>query len=155
MTPTYEETEVSINVAANSATNTANRRSTSRRPGWIVAIAVLLSAASMIIFGVWAFADSTSFVQYVNYHPNNEHIVRDAGAFQIGIGVTLLAALASSDRLLVALAGFIVASGLHTASHYIDRHVGGHDTDVPLLAIFTVIALIGLVKRWYDLRSLR
>lgn len=128
---------------------------TNRRRGWIVVIALLLSAASMIIFGVWALVDATSFVDYVNYHPNNDHIVRDAGAFQIGIGVALLVALLSSDGPLVALAGFIVASGLHTASHYIDRHVGGHESDVPLLAVVTVIALIGLAKRWYDLAVAR
>jgi hypothetical protein len=69
---------------------------------------------------------------------------KDAGAFQVGIGVTVLLALAWNDALLVALTGFAVASGLHTISHSIDRHMGGHDSDVPVLGLFTLIALIGI-----------
>lgn len=31
-------------------------------------------------------------------------------------------------------------------SHYADRHLGGHDSDVPLLGLFTLIALIGIAS---------
>ena len=37
-----------------------------------------------------------------------------------------------------------VASGLHTVSHYSDRHLGGHDSDVPLLGLLTLVALAGI-----------
>jgi hypothetical protein len=87
-----------------------------------------------------------SFSDFINCAPYNRHLVHDAGAFQIGIGVTLLLALVWSDAPLVALIGFVVASGLHTISHYADRHLGGHDSDVPVLSLFTLIALIGIVS---------
>jgi hypothetical protein len=108
--------------------------------------AAILSAATMIVLGGWAFLEPSSFAEFISYAPYNRHLVHDAGAFQvgIGIGVTVLLALAWNDALLVALTGFAVASGLHTISHSIDRHLGGHDSDVPVLGLFTLIALIGI-----------
>jgi hypothetical protein len=38
--------------------------------------------------------------------PCNQHLIHDAGAFQIGIGAALLLALVCPDALLVALTGF-------------------------------------------------
>ncbi|GAA4736869.1 hypothetical protein Prum_012180 [Phytohabitans rumicis] len=107
---------------------------------------MLLSAASMSVFGLWALLPA-GFVDYVNYHPLNEHLVHDAGAFQVGIGAALLFALIWSDALVVTLAGFAVASGLHTMTHFLDRHLGGHGTDVPILAVFTVISLATIALR--------
>jgi uncharacterized membrane protein len=112
----------------------------------IARAAAFLSAVSMIILGVWAVLQPRSFSDFINYAPYNRHLVHDAGAFQIGIGVTLLLALIWSDALLVTLTGFAVASGLHTISHYADRHLGGHDSDVPVLGLFTFIALIGILS---------
>ncbi|MEV4111443.1 hypothetical protein [Nonomuraea sp. NPDC049695] len=66
------------------------------------------------------------------------------GAFQIGIGAGLLLALVVSDGLVVALGTFAVASGLHTLTHFLDRHIGGHGSDVPLLGVFTVIAIAAI-----------
>jgi uncharacterized membrane protein len=108
--------------------------------------AAILSAATMVVLGGWAFLQPMSFSDFINCAPYNRHLVHDAGAFQIGIGVTLLLALVWSDAPLVALIGFVVASGLHTISHYADRHLGGHDSDVPVLSLFTLIALIGIVS---------
>ena len=79
--------------------------------------AAILSAATMVVLGGWAFLQPTSFSDLINYAPYNRHLVHDAGAFQIGIGATLLLALVWTDALLVALTGFVVASGLHTISH--------------------------------------
>lgn len=117
------------------------------KPEPLVVVGVLLSAASMLVFGLWALLSPAGFVDYVNYHPLNEHLVHDAGAFQIGIGAALLFALVWSDALVVALAGFAVASGLHTMTHFLDRHMGGHGTDVPILGVFTLIALVSLALR--------
>jgi hypothetical protein len=117
------------------------------KPQPLVVVGVLLSAASMLVFGLWALLSPAGFVDYVNYHPLNEHLVHDAGAFQVGIGAGLLFALVWSDASVVALAGFAVASGLHTMTHYLDRHLGGHGTDVPILAVFTLIAVVTIALR--------
>lgn len=84
------------------------------KPKPLVMAGVLLSAASMLVFGFWALLSPAGFIDYVNYHPVNEHLAHDAGAFQIGIGATLIFALIWSDAIVVSLAGFVVASGLHT-----------------------------------------
>jgi hypothetical protein len=52
-----------------------------------------------------------------------------------------------SDALLVTLTGFVAASGLHTFSHFTDRYLGGHDTDVPTLSLLTLIGLAALYAR--------
>lgn len=123
-------------------------RSTSDRPRSIpIIVMTLLCAASMLVFGVWAFFAPVSFIDYVNYAPYNEHLTHDAGAFQIGIGTGLIAALLWDDGLGAALVGFIVASGLHTLSHFLDRHIGGHGSDVPLLGITTLLAVAALTLR--------
>lgn len=58
----------------------------------------------MLAAGVYALAAPQSFAEFANF-PDNVHFVHDAGAFQLGIGITLLLALAWSDGLAVALAG--------------------------------------------------
>ncbi|MET9002092.1 hypothetical protein [Amycolatopsis sp. NPDC004169] len=108
---------------------------------------VLLSAASMLLFGLWALLSPAGFIDYVNYRPVNEHLAHDAGAFQIGLGAALIFSLVWSDAIVVALAGFVVASGLHTMTHFIDRHLGGHGTDVPILGVITLVALATVFLR--------
>lgn len=68
-----------------------------------------------------------------------------AGAFQIGIGFGLIAALLWNDALGAALIGFVAASGLHTWSHFADRHIGGHGSDVPLLGATTLLGIAEVV----------
>jgi hypothetical protein len=109
-----------------------------------VTVAVLVCAASMLGLGAWAFLGPESFARFIDFPPYNEHLIHDAGAFQLGIGVTVLLALWWSDGLLVALTGFAVASGLHTVSHLIDRPLGGRDTDAPSLGLLTVVALVAI-----------
>jgi hypothetical protein len=110
-----------------------------------IAVITVLCAASMLVFGVWAFFAPVSFIDYVNYAPYNEHLTHDAGAFQIGIGVGLIAALLWNDALGAALVGFVVASGLHSWSHFTDRHLGGHGSDVPLLGLMTLLGVVAVV----------
>jgi hypothetical protein len=119
-------------------------RQPAHRSQRLVSLAALISAASMLAFGFWAFFAPTSFSDFIDYGPYNEHLIHDAGAFQLGVGVGLLLAVLWSDGLLAALTGFAVASGLHTVSHYSDRHLGGHDSDVPLLGLLTLVALAGI-----------
>ncbi|TCC35055.1 hypothetical protein [Kribbella sindirgiensis] len=110
-----------------------------------VTVITLLCAASVLVFGVWAYFAPVSFIDYVNYAPYNEHLTHDAGAFQIGIGIGLITALLWNNTLGAALAGFVVASGLHTWSHFTDRHIGGHGTDVPLLGATTLLGIVAVV----------
>jgi uncharacterized membrane protein len=110
----------------------------------ILIAATLVCAASMLILGVWAFSAPESFSQFINYAPYNQHLIHDAGAFQIGIGAALLLALVCPDALLVALTGVTVATALHAISHFTDRHIGGHDSDVPTLGLLTLVGLYAI-----------
>jgi hypothetical protein len=118
-----------------------------RRRQPVLVAAVLLCAASMLALGAWAFLAPASFAQFIDYPPENRHLIHDAGAFQLGIGATVLLALWWSDALVVALTGFAVASGLHTLSHWTDRDLGGHASDVPSLGLLTLVALIAIYAR--------
>ncbi|MGE5293060.1 MAG: hypothetical protein ACM3ML_38930 [Micromonosporaceae bacterium] len=57
------------------------------------------------------------------------------------------------DGLRVALTGFTVASALHTVSHYTDRHIGGHGSDVPVLGLLTLVGLYAIYARIRGRRS--
>jgi hypothetical protein len=118
-----------------------------RRHQPVLAAAVLICAASMLALGAWAFLAPESFAQFIDYPPDNRHLIHDAGAFQLGIGATVLLALWWSDALVVALTGFAVASALHTVSHWTDRNLGGHGSDVPSLGLLTLVALIAIYLR--------
>jgi hypothetical protein len=69
---------------------------------------VVSAAAGLLLVatGLWAFAAPRSFFESVaTYPPFNVHLLHDIGAFNLGLGATLLLALAWADALLVALAG--------------------------------------------------
>ena len=118
-----------------------------RRHQPVLVAAVLICAASMLALGAWAFLAPESFARFIDYPPYNRHLIHDAGAFQLGIGATVLLALWWSDALVVALTGFAVASALHTVSHWTDRNLGGHGSDVPSLGLLTIVALIAIYLR--------
>jgi hypothetical protein len=113
-----------------------------------VAAAALLCAASMLVLGFWAFFAPASFSDFIAYAPYNRHLVHDAGAFQVGIGAAVFLAVFWRDSVLVALTGFAVASALHTVSHTLDRHIGGHASDVPALGLLTLVALTAMYLRF-------
>ena len=76
--------------------------------------------------------------------PRHTHFVHDAGAFQLGIGVTLLLAVAWRDGLVPALAGFLVANTTHAINHAVDLDLGGHGSDpwgLAALSLLTAAAL--------------
>ena len=107
----------------------------------------------MLGLGAWAFLAPHSFADFIDYPPYNRHLIHDAGAFQVGIGAAVLLALWWSDALMVALTGFAVASTLHTVSHWTDRNIGGHGSDVPSLALLTVVALVAIYLRLQERKS--
>lgn len=116
-----------------------------------VRVAVAVFGVTMIVLGLWAWLAPTSFAEFVNF-PVHIHFLHDAGVFQIGIGVSLLAALVVRDALVVVLTGFLVANSLHAVNHGIDLALGGHVGDMPALASFSVLAAVALYLRVRQLR---
>ena len=102
-------------------------RSTDRARRFVLTVTLLaglfMTAAGMaaLLAPGW-FADAAGF-------PRHTHFVHDAGAFQFGIGVTLLLAVAWRDGLALALAGFLVANTTHAVNHAVDLDLGGHGGD--------------------------
>ena len=80
--------------------------------------------AATVGIGIWCLLDPTSFARVVGFG-EHQHFLHDVGAFQLGLGVTLLLALIWADALATALAGFIVANTVHTVNHVMDLDLGG------------------------------
>ena len=115
--------------------------------GWkrtFVSVVTAISGGWMVAVGVWALLAPRSFSAWIDFPPYHEHLLHDAGAFQIGIGVSVLAALWLSDALVVALLGFVVAGGIHTVNHWVDLQLGGHNYDAWLIGSSTVLAAVAL-----------
>jgi uncharacterized membrane protein len=125
-----------------------------RRPAasLFVRVVVAVIGVTMIVLGLWGWLAPESFAELVNF-PVHVHFLHDAGVFQIGIGVGLLAALAVRDALVVVLVGFLVANTLHAINHGIDLPLGGHVGDMPALAGFSVLAAVALYLRVRQLRE--
>jgi hypothetical protein len=111
-------------------------------------VATILSVAGigMLVAGIWAGAAPRSFARFVDF-PYHEHFLHDLGAFQIGIGTTLLLALAWRDAATVALAGFLTANTLHAVSHAIDLDVGGRTSDTYAIGVVSLLIAAALVLR--------
>ena len=113
-------------------------------PGEIAAVSI--GGLLMLALGIWSFFAPASFADFVAF-PYSRHLLHDIGAFQIGIGATMLLALLCADGVMVVLAGYVVGTGFHLASHIIDRHVGGHDYDPLVLGLMVIIGLAGIYTR--------
>jgi hypothetical protein len=114
------------------------------QPG--VTAVVIIIGLFTLAFGIWAFFAPASFAEFVAF-PYNRHLLHDVGAFQIGIGVTVLLALLWADSVMVVLAGYVVGSSFHVVSHIIDRHIGGHVYDPLVLGLIVVVGLAGMYAR--------
>jgi hypothetical protein len=126
---------------------TSTTAAASRRLGRRYVAAVLaLTGTSMVAAGSWAGVAPRSFARFVAF-PYHEHFLHDLGAFQVGIGVTLLLALAWRDAPTVALAGFLVANTLHALSHAIDQDLGGRASDPYAIGAVSLLAAVALVLR--------
>jgi PPOX class probable F420-dependent enzyme len=115
----------------------------------IRAIGALLGLFAVVV-GVWALVSPQGFSEVVNFPPHR-HFVHDVGAFQLGIGATLLLAMIWVDAFMVAVAGYAVGGIAHTVSHVIDRDIGGSSTQTVAIGVLTAMALVALVARWRDL----
>lgn len=99
-----------------------------------------------LLLGLWALLAPASFYEVIApFPPYNRHFLHDAGAFQIGIGATLLLALRWRDSLLVVLAGYAIGGACHALAHLLDRQLGGRGTDAPLLLILAALAVAALL----------
>jgi hypothetical protein len=118
-----------------------------RRLGQPYVTAVLaLAGAGMLAVGLWAGLAPRAFARSVAF-PYHEHFLHDLGAFQVGIGVTLLLALVWRDAAAVALAGFLVANGLHAVSHAVDQELGGRASDPYVIGAVSLLVVAALVLR--------
>jgi hypothetical protein len=79
--------------------------------------ATVLGAASMLIFGGWACLAPASFANFIGFPPFNQHLIHDAGAFQIGIGVALVVGLGGRDGVFGPhVASFAVDTSMHVSN---------------------------------------
>lgn len=116
---------------------------------YLVAVTALVGIAT-VGFGTWCLIDPVSFAEVVQFH-EHQHFLHDAGAFQLGLGVTLLLALIWGDALATALAGFIVANTVHTVNHVTDLDQGGSAAQAWALGAVSIALLVAF---WLRLRQL-
>ena len=67
------------------------------RPTRFVQAATVVAALSTLVPGVWMRIDPASFARLANFPVHDEHFLRDAGVFQIGIGLMMLGTLRYRD----------------------------------------------------------
>ncbi|MGK5738557.1 PPOX class F420-dependent oxidoreductase [Micromonospora sp. URMC 103] len=116
----------------------------------IITPATVLLALFAVVVGVWAMGAPASFADSVNFPPS-EHFVHDVGAFQLGIGVSLLLATVWADGFTVALGGYLVGSVTHTVGHVVDRDLGGGTGQTVIIGVSSLLAAVALVERWREL----
>ncbi len=108
-------------------------------------------------FGIWAMAAPSAFYESVAlFEPYNVHFVQDLGAFQIGLGTTLLlASFVTLDALVAGLVGVGIGASAHVASHLVGLDVGGNPAfDIPALSLLGVLLVIAGAIRWRRIRLL-
>lgn len=117
--------------------------------GIVRAACVLLGVAALIVGG-WGLGRPEGFADAVDF-PGSHHFVHDVGAFQLGIGVTLLLAAIWADAPAVALAGYLAGALAHTGTHIVDRHLGGSAAQTWLIGFTAVLAAVALAARRREL----
>jgi PPOX class probable F420-dependent enzyme len=119
-----------------------------REQGWGFVLAVTgLAGLFALAVGFWALLAPGSFADFIDFPPENPHLLHDVGAFQLGLGATLVLAMAWGDGLAVAMAGFFVANTVHAVNHAGDLDLGGRDSDWVLLGVLSVLVAVALVLR--------
>lgn len=116
-----------------------------RRSGPVDALVGALGVI-MIGLGLFGWLAPAAFARMTAF-PLHVHFLHDAGVFQIGIGLSLVAALRLRDPVAVVLAGFLVANTLHAANHAVDLPLGGHWYDGIGLGLLSVVAAVALILR--------
>lgn len=103
----------------------------------------ILAGATFLLFGTWAFVAPRSFFDAVaTFEPYNAHLLRDIGAFQIGLGAVLVLVTTLRDAHGGALLGVGLGAAFHAVGHVLDRDLGGSPAiDIPTFAIIAVVLL--------------
>lgn len=114
-----------------------------------LSILTALAAAFFLFPGIWALVDARGFFDNLaTFEPYNAHFVHDLGAFQVGIGATLAAALwRRQDAIFAALTGAGIGSVVHTGTHIADHELGGKDSDVFVFGVVALLLLAGAAWR--------
>lgn len=119
----------------------------------LAVVAAIVGGAVFVALGLWALLTPASFFETIaHWPPYNRHLIRDGGAFQVGIGAALLlASWRPNDALTVVLASGGIAALLHLASHVIDHPLGGRPlVDLPAL---TILAVTFMIATWASART--
>jgi hypothetical protein len=100
-----------------------------------------------VLSGGWAFLFPNGFYSTVaTFTPYNLHLLHDAGAFQMGLGASLLGAAVAGRGLVPVLFGVLAGSLFHLVAHVMDIRLGGHPaTDIPALAVIVGVLAFALV----------
>lgn len=118
----------------------------------ITVVAILV----FLVTGLWAMLAPASFYVWVApFPPYNRHFLHDAGAFQIGLGATLLLALRWRNALFVTLLGVGAGATLHALSHILDRDLGGRRSDPLSLGLLAALLLLAALRQWNVARKER
>lgn len=117
------------------------------KPAQIYLITVTAAVGAVTAgIGIWCLVGPNSFADAVGFGAHR-HFLHDVGAFQLGLGVTLLLALIWADALATALAGFIVANTVHTVNHVVDLDVGGSAAQAWVLGAVSAGLVLAFVLR--------
>jgi PPOX class probable F420-dependent enzyme len=146
MSPGRQEEEVPSMATEGTVPSRSTTRAAAHGSDRLVVGVTLLAGAGMLVAGVWALLWPTSFAEAVRF-PEHTHFVHDLGAFQIGIGLTLVLAALWRDPLAVVLAGFLVANTIHAFNHAVDLDLGGRESDPWLLGALSVLVAVALARR--------
>ncbi len=111
----------------------------------------IIGGAAFVLFGLWAFVAPQSFFDALAaFDPYNAHLIRDIGAFQIGLGAVLLLVAFLPDAHGAALLGVGLGGAFHAIGHVIDRGLGGTPaTDIPVFSLLAALLL------WAGIAQLR
>jgi len=117
------------------------------RDPWATRAIGAVIGAFYLVTGAWAFLAPLSFFSAVaTFAPRNIHLLHDAGAFQVGLGLALTVPVALRAPLRTPLIAVLGASVLHVLAHVEDIRLGGHPTtDLPVLTLICAALAIALV----------
>jgi uncharacterized protein YjeT (DUF2065 family) len=120
-------------------------------------IVAALGGAFFLGSGLWAMVAPESFFEAAaTFEPFNAHLLRDVGAFMVGLGVVLLLAAArpTLEALASSLCGVGVGALAHTVSHVVDRDHGGTPAvDIPFWTVLSIGLLWAGAARWRQTRT--
>lgn len=112
-------------------------------------IVAIIVGVMLLVAGLWAFvAPAAFFESAATFEPYNAHLIRDIGAFQVGLGAVLVLAVVIPDALLAALAGVGAGAVFHLLAHVIDHDLGGDPAvDIPTFGLVAVLLIAAAVSR--------